>query len=328
MISHAGGNIFDQWDDGQDVDGIFEQHQSPHDADSRCGTGHVVLHEFQIGMALEGQAAAVISDALADDAQDFPAVRVSLVGNGQELGRVHAALADSDDAAHMALFQGPFIEVLYEDVVAFEHSPDDVGKLARRQIIGRHVDQVPRRVDAFIDGRIHVAHGIEFLRAQAVDQDIDIPDSPALGLAFIVIEFVITVEQAIDEGPQVHIQGIGHDSQFADAFLHDCGHEAPGHAEIFIRRIADGLPFQADEEIGPGPAVRQAVEDVKGRMLQNLRVLSGIGPDELDIPFGQLAQRRPPFIQADSDSVHAAIAIISNHTHRSLSIYQQTSSFL
>ena len=158
-------------------------------------------------------------------------------------------------------------------------------------------------------------------------QDIDIPDSPALGLAFIVIEFVITVEQAIDEGPQVHIQGIGHDSQFADAFLHGCGHEAPGHAEIFIRRIADGLPFQADEEIGPGPAVRQAVEDVKGRMLQNLRVLSGIGPDELDIPFGQLAQRRPPFIQADGDSVHAAIAIISNHTHRSLSIYQQTSSF-
>lgn len=51
-------------------------------------------------------------------------------------------------------------------------------------------------------------------------QDIDIANGPALGLAFIAGKFIIAVQQAIDEGTQIHIQGISHDSQLADAFLH------------------------------------------------------------------------------------------------------------
>ena len=264
MIGHTGRNIFDQRDDRQDIDGILEQHQRPHDTHSRCGPSHIVLHKFQISMTFKGQAAAVIGDALADDAQDFPAVRVPLIGDGQELRRIHAALADGDDAAHMAFFQSPLIEVLNEDIIALEHPADDVGELARRQIVRRHVDQIPGGIDAFIDRSIHIAHRIEFLRPQAMGQDIDIANGPALGLAFIAGKFIIAVQQAIDEGAQIHIQGISHDSQLADAFLHSRCHEAPGHTEIFIRRITDGLPFQADEEICLSLTIRQEMEDMEG----------------------------------------------------------------
>ena len=116
---------------------------------------------FHAGAAFQGQAARIVRNALAHDSQDITAFRIARVGDGKELRRVHAAFADGNDTAHVALFQIPLIQHFYENSVSLAKSRSRINELPRRQFIRRHVDEIADKINTFVNGRVDIAKGIE-----------------------------------------------------------------------------------------------------------------------------------------------------------------------
>ena len=66
----AVGHVLGRADDADDADLRLEQRNGAHGADHRCTAGHVVLHLLHVVGGLDGDAAGVEGDALADEAEN------------------------------------------------------------------------------------------------------------------------------------------------------------------------------------------------------------------------------------------------------------------
>ena len=106
LLGLAVGHVFGRADDADDADFGLEQGNGAHGADHGCAAGHVVLHLLHVVGGLDGDAAGVEGDALADEAE-YGAVGYAfgLVAEDDEGGRFFGALGDAPEGAHFELVE-------------------------------------------------------------------------------------------------------------------------------------------------------------------------------------------------------------------------------
>ena len=104
----AVGHVFGGADDADDFDIGLELRDGAHGSDHGGGSGHVVLHLFHALGGLDGDAAGVEGDALADEAEDGEAgLRAAggLVGHDDEGGGFGGALCYGPEGSHAQLVE-------------------------------------------------------------------------------------------------------------------------------------------------------------------------------------------------------------------------------
>ncbi|CAM5480470.1 hypothetical protein STANM309S_05989 [Streptomyces tanashiensis] len=100
---------------------------------------------------LQGDAARVVGDALADQGEGLLRLRVG-VGDPDQARRVHGADADTEDAAEAALGERLLVEDLDLEAVLLAGGLGGGGERGRGQVVRRLVDQVAGAVDLLGDG--------------------------------------------------------------------------------------------------------------------------------------------------------------------------------
>ena len=100
------GHVLAGADDGEDAHGGLELSDRAHGTDHGGGTGHVVLHLVHVVGGLDGDAAGVKGDALADEAEDGGVRRRRrwrFKAQDDERGRLGRALRDGGECTHLQL---------------------------------------------------------------------------------------------------------------------------------------------------------------------------------------------------------------------------------
>jgi hypothetical protein len=133
----------------------LEQRNGAHGADHRRAAGHIVLHLVHVGARLEGDAAGVEGDALADQAENRAAIvcgrALGLIAQDDQGGRLGRALRDAPEGSHLQLMQlfGRVDLAAQADFGGHPGGacPEDGGG----QLVARLVDQRTGEVLAFAD---------------------------------------------------------------------------------------------------------------------------------------------------------------------------------
>jgi hypothetical protein len=74
LLGFAVGHVFCRADDADDLDLGLDAGDGGHGAEHGCRAGHVVLHQLHLVGGLDGDAAGVEGDALADEAEHWAGV--------------------------------------------------------------------------------------------------------------------------------------------------------------------------------------------------------------------------------------------------------------
>ena len=135
----------------------------------RGGAAHVALHAGHVLLALQGQAAGVVDDALADPADPLPGV-VGLVAQQHQRGSVVGGLADAVQSAQALLDELGALDDVDFAARRSGHLTRLFHKGAGAELAGGHVDQ-PGGQSHTLGGDQQVAIGHRAHRRQALEGD-------------------------------------------------------------------------------------------------------------------------------------------------------------
>ena len=132
------------------------EHRTGHGRAAR----HVALHALHAVGRLDGHAAGIERDALADETNHRRRRRVlRLVTDHDEPGRHRAAARDTEEQLHLQVFDAMLVQHVDGEARAAGGRRHPIRKLFRRQHVGRLIRQAARDVgglrsdDASLDGR-------------------------------------------------------------------------------------------------------------------------------------------------------------------------------
>jgi hypothetical protein len=211
-----------------------------HSGDHCCGTAHIGGHVMHVGRRLDGDAAGVERDALADQGDLLGLALGAVVREPHQTRRARRALADADHATIAVLGQGLVVEHLDLEARRFTQSLCALGEFGRIQMTRRGVDEIAgcshrgrdcRRAPGRLFSRLG---GSSFLTAQHRD----LAQTRILGCGLGAAEIgepVGAEDQALDRRAQVEVR--------------QCGEHGLGAVER-----ARGHPRRAANHVG-GPLV-------------------------------------------------------------------------
>src|SRR5216684_1060254 len=148
LLCRAARHVFSGRHDADYFDAGFQRGESAHDTKHGGAAGHVVLHFFHAIGRLDGDAASVEGDGFADETDHGGAgFRIrGRIGNDHDAGRLRTALSDAKQSAHLEIGDFLFVEDFDGEAGFPGHGFGFFGEDARREFVGRLVDQVARKV--------------------------------------------------------------------------------------------------------------------------------------------------------------------------------------
>ena len=142
----AGRHVLGQCQPAGDVDAQAEPGGRDDGGEDGGGAAHVALHRLVVARGLEGDAARVVGDALADQREGLRRLGVR-VRELDQARRMDRALTDAEDAAVAALGERLLVEHLDLDAVLLARGRGDGGEGLGGEVVRRGVDQVAGAVD-------------------------------------------------------------------------------------------------------------------------------------------------------------------------------------
>ncbi len=197
----AVGHVLAGADDAEDADVGLELGDGAHAGDHGGGAGHVVLHLVHVVGGLDGDAAGVEGDALADQADDGR-VRgrcgLGFVAEDDEGGRFGGALGDGDEGSHAELAELGHGVDLAGEAELLRHGGGAPAELGGGEDVAGLVDEGAGEVlalgedDAFVEGGLdgggeggggEDGEGLdaEVFAVGAVEVDVEVGDDGSLG---------------------------------------------------------------------------------------------------------------------------------------------------
>src|SRR5271170_1093105 len=162
-----------------------------HGAEHGGAAAHVVLHFFHVVGGLDGNTAGIEGDGFADEAENR-GVRAGIfrgVADDDDAGRLDAALSDTYERAHFQLGDFALVENFDAEADFLSHGFGARGEHARREAVGRLVDQVARKILRFGDDAATVKRGRK-IRAR---RRIETGEQHGLDFAIVLLLGVVLV---------------------------------------------------------------------------------------------------------------------------------------
>ena len=145
-------HVLDEADNADDIGLGLPLRQRGDGAGDGSGAAHVALHVLHAAGRLDGDAAGVEDDALADEDKRLGFRVGAGPAHDDDARRPGRALRNADERAHLEAANRPLVEHLHRDAVLGELL-EAVGELDGAEDIGRLVDEIAGEIDAFGDGR-------------------------------------------------------------------------------------------------------------------------------------------------------------------------------
>ena len=186
-VADARRHVLHEADDADDVDVRLALAQRMHQPDDAGGAAHVALHVLHAGRRLDGDAAGIEHNALADDGERLGALRFRAVPLHDCNARgAHASLRHRQQRTHLELLDLRGVEDLdlHADLLQLAHA---IRELDRPQYVGRLVDEVAGDDDAMGDRLVPGKGRTRLVGILAVDDEL----LQRVGLGGLVVRLLL-----------------------------------------------------------------------------------------------------------------------------------------
>ena len=202
LLGAATGHIFGGGNYGDDRDRGFQVSDGTHGAEHGGAAAHVVLHQFHTIGGLDGNAAGIKGDGLADQAE-HRGIRTQVggrVAQDDHARGLDATLGHADQSAHFQFGNFAFVQNFDAQANFLSHGFGLGCQHARGEAVGRFVDQIAGEILRFGDDAAVVDGFLQILRAIETSKQ----DALYLLVFFlfgvVFVRFEVGNRQAFDDG--------------------------------------------------------------------------------------------------------------------------------